>query len=122
MEHHSEIPADTLDAIWNLCSKLEKLLEARKIGDEEEYRMALDDIPAMWRDKWPELLRMCVQFLVTLLDVRRGNEGLELLTKGHFQLKEEGGYVFFEKVITLWKLLRNFRDSRMRSFFEAMIL
>ena len=98
VEHHSEIPSDTLDAIWDLCAKLEKVLEARKSQNEAEYLEALEKIPADWRLKYNELLRICIQFLITLLDVRRGNEGLELLTKQHFKLRKEGGFKFYEKV------------------------
>ena len=98
VEHHAEIPKDTLDAIWSLCSNLEKLLEARKSKDGNAYLEALAKIPHEWRDRYHELLRICIQFLVTLLDVRRGNEGLEFLTKHHFELREEGGFKFFAKV------------------------
>ena len=98
INHHKPIPNDTLDAIWKLCSSLEKLLEARKSEDAVVYETSLQEIPIDWRDKYNELLRICIQFIITLLDVRRGIEGLELLTKGHFKLREEDGNIFFEKV------------------------
>ena len=98
IEHHKEIPEDTLNAIWDLCAKLEYLLEARDSENYEAYMEALDQIPFAWKHKYHELLRICIQFLLTLLDIRRGNEGLELLTKEHFELMEEAGIKFYKKV------------------------
>ena len=98
-EHHPEIPSETLDAIWSLCGKLEKLLEAKFNLDQSGYNEALRNLPEKWRNNWHNLLRICIQFIVTMFDIRRGVEGIETLTKEHFQFFEENGKKTFQKVI-----------------------
>ena len=99
--HHEALPDETLDLIFDLCGYLEKVLEARLAKDKVKYDEAIALLPMEWWDKYNELLRISMQFVITYLDVRRGNEGIELLTKAHFQIMEKAGIRFFQKVNNL---------------------
>ena len=111
--HHEEIPPSTMDSIFELCGWLQNLMEARLNADEFQYQVALEYLPFEWRNNYNELLRICVQFLVTLMDARRGNEGIAALTKDHFRLRESNGLKFFEKVSRIEKYLQQFEITKL---------
>ena len=101
LDHFPEIPSETLNAIFGLCKNLENLLEARKDKNEVAYEEALKKIPHEFRNKYHELARINVQFLVGLFDCRRGVEGIQDLRKEHFEKRTRGDFMFFQKVIFL---------------------
>ena len=97
-DRFKEIPKDTVTAIFELCKKLETLLEARKAKDVPLYQSALLEIPYEWQNKYHTLTRMIVQFIVALFDCRRGREGIQELRKSHFRKMSKGNLTFFQKV------------------------
>ena len=96
--HTPEVPAETMDEIWVLCKQVQNVMVAREALDQEKYLEALNELPGNFRNSYHDLLRMCVQFIIHCMDCRRGTEGIELLTKDHFKIAEEGGIKYWEKV------------------------
>ena len=96
--HHEALPDETMYCIMRLCGTLQQVLEARLAKNKAKYDEALSMVPVEYWDNYNELLRICIQFLITLLDIRRGNEGIELLTKDHFEIVVKNGIKMFQKV------------------------
>ena len=47
---------------------------------------------------WSCTLVLGVQFDITLFDIRRGREGIAMLTRDHFEPHESDGYQYYKKV------------------------
>ena len=69
-------------------------MEAREAKDEFEYQDALEELPFEWRHSYPELLCFIIQYMVTILDIRRGQEGIQHITKDFYEKREENGIKF----------------------------
>ena len=82
-----------------MIGKVQRVMEAREAKDEFEYQDALEELPFEWRHSYPELLCFIVQYMVTILDIRRGQEGIQHLTKDFYEKREENGIKFFAKAI-----------------------
>ena len=95
------IPDETMDAIFAMAAIHQKLFEARLEMDEECYQEALRKIPEEYQDKYHISFALLMQFLMTLMDGRRGAEGIELLTKKHWAIVNENGKTYLKKVS--WK-------------------
>ena len=72
-------------------------MEAREARNELEYQEALDQLPPMWRSKFAELLCFTIQYMITTMDIRRGQEGIQNMPKNFYEKHEEGGLKFFAK-------------------------
>ena len=106
-DHKAEIPDETLDAILSLGAILVRILEARLVKDSDAYNKAINELPNSYKHEWHILLRLVVQFVVTMYDCRRAKEGLELLTKTHFEIAESKGLKFFKKVGIFSEISKN---------------
>ena len=82
-----------------MAAVLQELLEARLAKDQDRYQAALQRIPEGYRHKYHVPLSLTMQFTMTLMDGRRGAEGIELLTKNHWRIIEENGKKYIKKVI-----------------------
>ena len=90
-EHHEEIDPITMVGITKLLVDVVDALEAR---GTESYQEKLSKIPVEWQDKLNRILQDGVQFILTLYEVRRGKEGLELLKKKDFIIFEDSVFDF----------------------------
>ena len=90
-EHHEEIDPITMVGITQLIMDVVDALEAR---GTESYQEKLSKIPFEWQDKLNRILQDGVQFILTLYEVRRGKEGLELLKKKDFIIFEDSVFDF----------------------------
>ena len=71
-EHHEEIDQESLKKIYILGANVLAVFEARNSGDQQKLATALDLLPQGYQNAYHELLSLLVQFLITLLDIRRG--------------------------------------------------
>ena len=90
-DHHEEVDALTMTGIMELLTNVKNTLEAR---GTESYRVLLSRVPAGYHDKLNYLLQYGAQFILTLYEVRRGQEGLEELRKEDFTIFEDAVYEF----------------------------
>ena len=98
INHFVAMPGDPQVAINKLLGNLLTVMKTRKAGDRTQYEESLKLLPFEYKHNYHELLVSGVQYIVTKFDLRRGREGIELLTKSHFVLVEENGIKFFRKV------------------------
>ena len=89
--HHEEVSPETMEAIIELLCNVKDALEAR---GTPEYQSKLNMIPVEWQTKMNYLLQYGAQFVLTLFDVRRGKEGLEILRKEDLVEIEDDLYEF----------------------------
>lgn len=99
-KHHQPIDDESLKKIYCLGADVGAVFEA-KIRDKSVIHELVSKLPEKYRGSYHYLLQMLVQFTLTLFDVRRGNEGLDMLTKNHFEKSHypKGGYDFWRKVM-----------------------
>ena len=71
-KHHEEIDQDSMKKIYQLGANVLAVFEARNSGDQQKLATALDLLPQGYQNAYHELLSLLVQFLITLLDIRRG--------------------------------------------------
>ena len=107
-----------MDAILKMAGIHQELFDARIQKDPAKYQTNLMKLPLEYRDRYHESFVLLAQFLFTLLDARRGAEGLELVTKKHWIIVEEGGKKFMKKVM----ILRHFGLYPMRLLFVSYSL
>ena len=93
------LPENVTAAIHKLLGNLQALMKHRKNRNGPRYMAALNKIPSEYRHKYHILLVEGAQYTVTCFDLRRGQEGIEFLTKGHFKLVKKDGFIFLEKVM-----------------------
>ena len=70
--------------------------------DKDSYNRALERLNAIcpgYKDSYHLLASMLAQFIITLFDVRRGQEGISSLTINHYECAEEDGQRFWRKVM-----------------------
>ena len=101
VDHFKPIPLEVQNAIHKLLGHLQKVMRHRKNGDPVSYEAALKDLPHEYKHKYHELIVLGAQYTITKFDVRRGREGIELLTKNHYEIVEENGFRFYRKVSTV---------------------
>lgn len=102
-DRKTEIPQETLDAFLTLGDQLRRILEVRLVKNSDDYLKTVAELPTAYRDNWHLLLRLVVQFVVTMYDCRRACEGLEFLTKTHFEIEESNGMKYFKKVSSFFE-------------------
>ena len=95
------LPEYAQAAIHTLLGNLQDLMKHRLNRDEKNYKIALNLIPNEYRHSYHELLVLGAQYTITSFDIRRGQEGIQLLLKDHFQVIEKDGHRFFQKVRTI---------------------
>ena len=71
-KHHEEIDPEGKKKIYQLGANVLAVFEARNSGDQQKLATALDLLPQGYQNAYHELLSLLVQFLITLLDIRRG--------------------------------------------------
>ena len=81
-----------------MLGHLQKVMRHRKNGDPVSYEAALKNLPYEYKHTYHELMVNGAQYTVTKFDIRRGQEGIELLTKSHYEIVEENGFKFYKKV------------------------
>ena len=97
-DYHPPIPETTIDAISRLAAAHQELLEAKVQKDQARYEAALLKIPEEYKDKYHVSLSQVMQFIMTLMDGRRGTEGIERLTIQHWKMVSENGKKYLKKV------------------------
>lgn len=90
-EHHEEVDPETMNAIMKLLVNVKNALLAR---GTEKYNELLSKIPAGYHGQLNYLLQYGALFILTLYEVRRGREGLELLRKADFTIFEDAVFDF----------------------------
>ena len=98
VSHFKALPDDFLDSIHGMLANLQNLMEYRKESQLVSYQEAVNLLPHEYRNTYHILLVLGAQYIITTYDLRRGREGIEHLTKKHFQIAEENGFRFFKKV------------------------
>ena len=98
VDHTKSLPDEVTAGIHTLLGNLQTLMKHRRDQNLSAYMSALNKIPPDYRQKYHILLVWGAQYTVTCFDLRRGREGIEFLTKHHFNLVEKDGFKFLEKV------------------------
>ena len=94
--HHEPIDEASLAKIYAAIKNVTELFKCR---GTDAYLQHLEKVPASYRSLPHKWLQMCIQFTISLLDVRRGCEGLRELKKNHFvkHYDEETRMYYFRK-------------------------
>ena len=97
-DHHKPIDKESLAKIFKLGADVSAVFDAKESGGN--VADAVSKLPQEYQGSYHYLLQHMVQFLLTLFDVRRGQEGIDSLTKTHFKKEhyQEGGYDIYRKV------------------------
>ena len=100
-KHHQPLDEESLKKIYSLGADVCAVLEAR-ISDKTKLQDAVSRLPQQYHGSYHYLLQSMVQFVMTMFDVRRGKDGLDMLTKDHFQKCHytQGGYDYYKKVLS----------------------
>ena len=99
VDHTKTMPEDVQTSIHKLLGNLIATMEFRKDGDEIAYKESLKNLPSEFRNSYHILLLWGAQYIITTFDLRRGREGIQELTKGHFKLVvDKNGEKRFDKV------------------------
>ena len=96
--HFQPLPLEVQNAIHKLLGNLQTLVRHRKNGDPVSYETALKKLPHEYKHTYHLLIVNGAQYTVTKFDARRGQEGIELLTKSHYEIVEENDFKFYKKV------------------------
>ena len=73
-------------------------MKHRRDGNPTSYKNALKEIPYEYKHSYHELIVIGAQYTITKFEIRRGQEGIEMLTKGHFKIIEKDGLKCFTRV------------------------
>lgn len=118
--HFKPMPLEVQSAIHKLLGNLNALMRHRKNGDPVSYEEALRKLPHEYKHRYHELIVFGGQYTVAKFDVRRGQEGIEYLTKSHYVIEEDGDFKYWRKVNTgFLRLVRN-KIKMFYSSFQAM--
>ena len=100
-KHNEEIPKSSLVKIMDLLKKLQATFRAAKnFGkDSAEYKKLVAELPDGYQDRYHFLLQYAAGYLLLSLFARRGREGIDTLTKKHFEkvFDEEENYSYWAK-------------------------
>ena len=107
-DSHPPIPEETINAIFKLAADHQEVLEARFQKDRPRYEQALLNLPEAYRNKYHASLSNVMQFQLTLMDGRRGAEGIEKLTINHWQIVDEPGRKKYAKKVSKFWVISNF--------------
>ena len=91
VEHHEEIDPITMACITELIVDAMDALVARGTAS---YMENFTKIPIGWHGRLNYILQYGAQFILTLYEVRRGKEGLELLKNSDFVTFEDSVFDF----------------------------
>ena len=92
------LPDEFLDSLHRMLANLQNVMKYRNESQLGSYQEALNLLPNEYKNTYHILLVLGAQYIVTTYDIRRGREGIEFLTKKHFQVAEENGFKFYKKV------------------------
>ena len=103
-KHNEEIPKSSLDRIMVLLRKLQAIFRAAKnFGkNSAEYKKAVAELAELadgYQNRYHFLLQYAAGYLLLSLFARRGREGIDTLTKKHFEkvFDEEENYSYWAK-------------------------
>ena len=98
-QHHKPLDKVSLEKIYQIGADVAGVFEAKLSNGD--VSAAVGKLPDQYKGSYHYLLQMIVQFVLTLFDVRRGQEGLDMLTKQHFKKEKylAGGYDVYRKVL-----------------------
>ena len=99
-KHKEEIPATTLEKIYELLWAVKQALENR--GAEDYVETYLSKIPAMYHDQLHRILQWGAALVLVFYEVRRGKENLDDLKASSMKVFEDNNFVFkyLRKVIS----------------------
>ena len=97
-QHREEIPTDSWESIMDLLKILQAIMRSKK--DTPEYMENVKKLPLEYQDSYHFLMHYAIIFLLLALFARRGREGIDSLTKSHFEKKfdKKNNYYFYQKV------------------------
>ena len=98
VNHFAPLPEEVIAAIHKLLGQVLTVMKFRMESNPIGYEKALKSLPAAHRNNYHELLVLGAEYVVISFDMRRGQEGVEFLTKAHFQIVDKDGLKRFEKV------------------------
>ena len=90
--HKEEIPATTLEKIYELLWNVKEALENR--GAEDYEAKYLSKIPATYHDQLNKVLQWGAALVLVFYEVRRGKENLDELKALAMKVMEDENYVF----------------------------
>ena len=96
--HFKPLPLEVENAIHTLLGKVLQIMKHRRDGNPTSYENALKEIPYEYKHSYHELIVIGAQYTITKFEIRRGQEGIEMLTKGHFKIIEKDGLKCFTRV------------------------
>ena len=97
-DHRKEIPKSSLEAIMNLMKLLQEILRCDK--NSPKYKELVEKLPEGYQDYSHFLVQKVMVYILLSLIGRRGREGLDSLTKSHFEkmFDEENNYCHWARV------------------------
>ena len=97
-EHRLPIEKDHIKKLYELLSLLQKLMELNE--NDELFEATLMELPQEWHEKYHYLVMYGAIMILVVQFTRRGEEGLENLTRGQVErfIDRDSGIEYFGKV------------------------
>ena len=97
--HRQQIPDSSMDAIMGLLRLLQGILRCKDKEDKPEYRDLVEKLPTGYEDIYHFLIQYAIVFQILSLFGKRAKEGIDTLTKGHFEKKydDKQDYYYWKK-------------------------
>lgn len=91
-DHKEEVPAETLEKIYDLLSSVVDAIENR--GDKDYYNTYLSKIPPYYHNQLHRVLQWGAAMMLIFFEVRRGKENLDEMKHNVFKVIEDETYEF----------------------------
>ena len=97
-DHRQEIPQSSLDAIMDLLILLQKILRIKN-KKSPEYHNLVSKLPEDYKNDYHFLMQKGMVFMILSLFARRAKEGMDKLTKSHFEKKycDQNNYHYWKR-------------------------
>ena len=94
-QHTEAIPQESQDSIMDLIVLLQAIMGC-KDKDTEEYRNLVSKLPEQYQDCYHFLMQYALYYIFAFLYARRGAQGIDLLSKSHFEkLWDEDNKIYY---------------------------
>ena len=98
-QHHEPIPQESEDAMFDLIAKLQAIMSVED-KKTQKYKDLVAKLPLEDRNNYHFLIQYSAGYLFMSMFARRGSQGIDELTKSHFEVvvDKENNLKFWQKV------------------------
>ena len=86
--HNEPIEEETEDRINDLLALVQKIME-EKDTESENFKNLVESLPEEYHQTWHKIAQWGVMFLIMKNCARRAREGIDIMTKDHFEKRFE---------------------------------